>query len=270
MSEDVTTVARRALILAAGRGSRMSRADPAARLTTPQRRAAALGLKGLMPVAGLPLLEHAARRLEAAGMESLALVIPPSGDDLRRWAQGRPTPIEIVEQEEPRGTADAVCRGEEFADGEPFLVVNSDNLYPTEALRTLAAATPQAVVVVERRRAIEEGWFDAARLADFALVELGGDGVVRSIVEKPGLETLLDAPDPAYSSVNAWRFESPIFEHCRAIGPSPRGEYELPDAVARAMAHGEVFRVVPTTGIVADLSTRSDVARVERQLSGDL
>ena len=42
-------------------------------------------------------------------------------------------------QAEPRGTADAVLAAEQWTQGEPFLVMNGDNLYPADVLRDLAA-----------------------------------------------------------------------------------------------------------------------------------
>ena len=69
--------------------------------------------------------------------------------------------------------------------------------------------------------------------------------------------------------MNSWSFGPNIFDACRAIGPSPRGEYELQDAVTYAMRHlGERFRVLPWSGGVIDLSSRTDVASVAERVRG--
>jgi glucose-1-phosphate thymidylyltransferase len=69
--------------------------------------------------------------------------------------------------------------------------------------------------------------------------------------------------------MNCWQFRPVIFAACRAIGPSPRGELELPDAVQHAMdVLGERFRVVPVRAAVLDLSSRQDVAPVAARLAG--
>jgi glucose-1-phosphate thymidylyltransferase len=69
--------------------------------------------------------------------------------------------------------------------------------------------------------------------------------------------------------MNCWRFEPSIFEACRRIGPSPRGEYEVTDAVQYAMANlGVEFRAVTVDAPVLDLSQRSDLDAVKAALAG--
>jgi glucose-1-phosphate thymidylyltransferase len=68
--------------------------------------------------------------------------------------------------------------------------------------------------------------------------------------------------------MNVWRFDERIFDACRAVPRSPRGEFELPEAVGVALVRGIRFRVIPARGPVLDLSRRADAADVERRLSG--
>ena len=56
--------------------------------------------------------------------------------------------VHFAIQEEPRGTADAVLAVEEWTGDEPFIVINSDNLYPAEALAALRAAPAAGCVSV--------------------------------------------------------------------------------------------------------------------------
>jgi glucose-1-phosphate thymidylyltransferase len=68
--------------------------------------------------------------------------------------------------------------------------------------------------------------------------------------------------------MNCWRFSPAIFEACRRVQTSSRGELELPDAVAVAIAElGESFRVVPCDEPVLDLGRREDVAAVAEILA---
>jgi glucose-1-phosphate thymidylyltransferase len=67
--------------------------------------------------------------------------------------------------------------------------------------------------------------------------------------------------------MNCWRFTSSIFRACQNIGPSPRGELEITDAVQYAIDHlGERFRVVTCKSAVLDLSTRADIGPVAQRL----
>ena len=68
--------------------------------------------------------------------------------------------------------------------------------------------------------------------------------------------------------MNCWRFDSRIFDACRAVTPSSRGELELPAAVALAIAQGVRFKVLPAPGPVLDLSRRADAADLSQRLAG--
>ncbi len=69
--------------------------------------------------------------------------------------------------------------------------------------------------------------------------------------------------------MNCWRFGPEIFEACRKIDPSPRGELEIPDAVLYAKDKlGVRFKIVPVKGAVLDLSYRADVGPVAKILAG--
>jgi glucose-1-phosphate thymidylyltransferase len=92
---------------------------------------------------------------------------------------------------------------------------------------------------------------------------VSADGFLEEIVEKPN-ETAFEAMGPqALVSMNLWAFTPAMFEACRRVKPSPRGELELPHAVRIAMKDlGERFRVLPFVTPVLDLGRRGDVASV--------
>ena len=72
-----------------------------------------------------------------------------------------------------------------------------------------------------------------------------------------------------YASMNCWLFDSRIFKFCRDVPLSPRGEYELPRAVQNAIDIGSMrFTVLRERAGVLDLSTRGDIAAVQRKLAG--
>ncbi len=68
-------------------------------------------------------------------------------------------------------------------------------------------------------------------------------------------------------SMNLWSFPPEIVAACDRIGPSPRGELELPDAVRYAMYEfGVRFVALACADGVLDLSSRADVPGVARRL----
>jgi glucose-1-phosphate thymidylyltransferase len=66
--------------------------------------------------------------------------------------------------------------------------------------------------------------------------------------------------------MNCWRFDARIFEFCRRVPISARGELELPQAVDLACRSGVRFRAIPARGPVLDLSRRADAADLTRRL----
>jgi glucose-1-phosphate thymidylyltransferase len=176
--------------------------------------------------------------------------------------------VAFAVQREPRGTADAVLAAEEFAGGQDFLVINSDNLYPVSALAALAALSEPGAALFERDALIAQSNIPARRIASFAVCSVSADGYLEVIVEKPDAETLARLGPGAPVSMNCWRFSSAIFAACRRVPPSPRGELELPMAVREAMEQGVRFRVVRCREGVLDLSRRADIGAVAERLRG--
>jgi dTDP-glucose pyrophosphorylase len=271
----VTAAVRTAVILAGGRGTRMQNPDPAARLSAAQASAADDGWKGMMPIRGRPFLDYVLSSLADAGIEHACIVTPPGGGPLRahyeRAGDGRVS-VAFAEQASPRGSGDALLAAEEFTRGEDFLALNSDNLYPVSAIRALRALEGPGLAIFERERLLATSNFTRARVSAFAVLRMSGDGWLQAIVEKPAL--VEKAPGAAESSadtvllsMNLWRFSPAIFEACREVPLSSRGERELPQAVGWAIAvRGERYRGIPCREGVLDLSTRADVAEVERRL----
>lgn len=259
----------KALVLAAGRGSRMRAAGSAA--PAPEQAAAAdAGHKAMMPFGsaqGRPFLDHVLHGLADAGFTDVALVFAPAHDDARAYYGALETSrlvMSCLTQREPRGTADAVLSAEAWAGDEPFAVLNGDNLYPVDALTRLRAARGLAVAAFER----DALGLPPDRVGAFALVERDARGYLSSIVEKPGEAAVEAAGARALVSMNLWRFDARIFEACRDVPPSSRGEQELPQAVALAVSRGVLFEVIPVRGEVLDLSGRADIAAVARRLEG--
>jgi glucose-1-phosphate thymidylyltransferase len=264
--------AGRAVVLARGLGTRMRRAAPGARLDPEQAAVAETGLKAMIPV-GRPFLDHVLNQLADAGIRDVCLVIGPEHGVVREYYGGTVRPerlrIGFAVQAEPRGTADAVLAAEGWAGGAPFLVLNSDNLYPAEALRALREAGAPSLVGFRRDALVRGGNIPAERIARFALLDVDEDGFLRRIVEKPGPEDAAAAGEDALVSMNSWLFDAEIFAACRAVPLSARGELELPHAVQWAIDHaGARFRVVPSAAPVLDLSGRDDVAAVAARLAG--
>ena len=262
------TATRRAVVLAAGRGTRMQVPAEGATLTAEQEAAADRGLKMLVPIHGRPFLAYVLHELAEAGLEEVTLVVGPGDDDpVRRAVQAMA--IERLRtsfgvQSEPLGSAHALLAAQPAVGADPFLVINADNIYTASALRAVAGLEEPGLAGYDADALVARSNVTPEQVAAFALIEVE-DGYMARIVEKPDPATALQM-DEAPVSMTLWRFEPSIFEACRDIEPSERGELELADAVALAMSRGTRFRVVPVADGVLDISRRSDIPAVERWL----
>ncbi len=254
----------KAIVLARGLGKRMRAADAAARLEPEQDRAASAGVKAMIPV-GRPFLDYVLSGLADAGYRDVCLIIGPEHGLVRdHYARVQPRLIELAYavQAEPRGTADALLAAQDFAAEDDFAVLNGDNYYPADALRTLREAGEPGTVLFESDALVRHGTIARERIRSYAYADVA-NGYLLRLSEKP--EPGATASD-ALVSMNLWRFSPAIFEHCSRVEPSTRGEYELPAAVNRAIQHGMRLRVQRSRAGVLDLSQRADVAAVAERL----
>ena len=263
---------RKAIVLARGLGSRMRREDRAADLDAAQAAVAGTGVKAMIPI-GRPFLDYVLSGLADAGLGEACLVIGPEHEVVRRRydveAPARRIRVSYAVQERPLGTADALLAAESFAAGDDFLVVNSDNYYPTGVLADLRRLPEPGTALFSRSALLARGNVEEERVRSFAVCAVSPDGYLEAIFEKPDAERLAAAgPDP-WISMNCWRFSSAIFGPCRATPLSPRGEKELPRAVGEGVAAGALrLKVLFKREGVLDLSRRADVAAVAERLKG--
>jgi MurNAc alpha-1-phosphate uridylyltransferase len=125
-------VPKTAMILAAGLGKRM-------------RPLTATRPKPLIEVAGQSLLDHVLEHLRAAGVRKVVVNVHYLADAVEAHLASRADGLEIVVSDE-RGllmeTGGGMVKAEPLIDADPFLVVNSDNLWvdgPADTLRLLAS-----------------------------------------------------------------------------------------------------------------------------------
>jgi glucose-1-phosphate thymidylyltransferase len=261
---------RKAVVLARGLGTRMRARNDGAVIAREQAAVADQGVKAMIPVGGRPFLDYVLAALADAGLTDVCLVVGPEHQAIREYYARTVVPrrmrLSFAVQEKPLGTADAVRAAELFVSEEPFVVVNADNYYPPEVLAALRRHSPPATVGFARDGLLRDGQIPADRIARYALLDVGPDGVLRRIVEKPE-EQLARALRDAPVSMNCWLLTPVILDACRRVPPSPRGELELSLAVQYAIDVMDIrVHVVPVDAPVLDLSHRADIAAVASRL----
>ncbi len=265
---------RKAVVLARGLGTRMRRDRPEVELEGPQQQRAEAGLKALIPVNGRPFLDYVVDSLIRAGLDRTCLVIAPEADLMRREAErlSRQSAAEVAcaVQDEPLGTADAVLAAQAWVGDHPFVLTNSDNLFPPEAVARVAGGPEEEcrAGVFRREQLARRGNIRPERVRSFAVVRASEEGDLLGIVEKPSEPERFARRGSVLVSMNLYAFTPAVFESCRRIEPDPeRGELELTAAVADLLDSGGVpFRVTLCRGPVFDLTSRADIAAVEREL----
>ncbi len=267
-SRDDDCSTRKAVILAAGAGSRMRRSSPEV-LDHGNREAVRDGLKGMIRFHNRPFLDYAIQLLIDSGLDDLCLVVSEHRSMLNEYYEAMANAMTesrlcFAVQHEPLGTAHALLTAEEFTRGEPFVVVNCDNLYPAETLTALKSMKPPALTLFDREGLLR-GNIPAERIADMSLVETDDRGCLTRIIEKPGREESATFEQVAPISMNSWHFGPEIFDACRAIPPHPvRNEFEIPSAAMQLVSDAGLCLMTTRFSLpVYDLTSARDIEPVE-------
>jgi len=131
------TVPRTAMIMAAGLGKRM-------------RPLTATRPKPLIEVAGKALLDHVLDRLSAAGVKQVVVNVHYLADAVEAHLATRRHGLEVVISDERKlllETGGGLVHAIDLIDSDPFLAVNSDNLWvdgPADTLKLLASHWDEA------------------------------------------------------------------------------------------------------------------------------
>lgn len=212
--------------------------------------------KGLVEVAGEPLLTHCFEALLSVGVDRLIVVVGYRGDDIvaHYGERYRDVPVEYVRQEERLGLAHALERAAHAVEGT-FVVMNGDNVCRAN-LREVAVrhreTDASATLLVE-----EVGREQAAQTG---VVTTDEEGRVTGLVEKP------DDPPSTLVSRGFFAFDPAISHACALTQPSERGEYELPAAIDLLLRAGHRVEAVELDGWCHNVNEPGDVDAVEGRL----
>lgn len=213
------------VILAAGKGSRL---HP----ITLKRS------KAMLPILGRPMVERVMETVYQNGVTDFVLVVSEDDRDIVRHFQEEGPPqarVRFVFQRERLGMADALRQAAPLIEGD-FILSACDNLTSAEHVRELIdcyRAHPGAGAVLSVMRIPEE------QLGRTGIVALSNGRVVR-IVEKP---PRAEAPSNI-ASLPLYVFSPRLLDFLPGVKLSPRGEYELQDAIQALIEHnGAVYPV---------------------------
>ncbi|MGC9356609.1 MAG: sugar phosphate nucleotidyltransferase [Anaerolineae bacterium] len=203
-------VSMQGVILTAGEGTRL--------LPLTRRRS-----KAMLPVLGKPLAERVLTDLYLKGVTDFVVVVSPEDDEIVQHFRRLPNvEVRFVYQAEPLGMADALRRAAPLIEGS-FILAACDNLVSAAHVGRMLEAwhsvpRPSAVLTLTP--------VEQERLGSVGIVEMEGPWITR-ILEKPSPE---EAPSNI-CSVPLYIFSPRILAYLSEIPLSPRGEYEIQDAI---------------------------------------
>ncbi len=224
------------MILAAGRGRRMkSLTDDCP--------------KPMLPLAGRPMLAHQLDRLATVGIERVCIVIGYRGEMIRDFFEAHPPSgieVEYVVQEEPNGTGSAALLAREFGAGSSFLLTFGDILVDSQVYAKLYELATGSEIVLALTE-VEDPYRGGAVYVE--------DGRVVRIVEKPPKGT----STTNYLCAGIYLFTERVFKALENLSPSPRGEYDLTDAINSTVRAGETVRAFAVPGFWRDVGRPEDL-----------
>lgn len=221
---------RKAVLLAAGKGTRMK--DLTNDLPKP-----------MLEVRGQPILLHIVDGLKAAGVTHFCIIVGYKAEVVRQYfGDGSKFGVHITyaEQVVQDGTGKVVELAKEFAGIDPFILSYGDILIkPENYQRLVAIGNAEALVSVKHN----EG-----EIAKGGCVVVNERFELTDLIEKPAGK----APSPWYNA-GVYAFRPSIFTFTERLKLSPRGEYELTDAIRDLAQCENLVQVVELTGDWADV-----------------
>jgi dTDP-glucose pyrophosphorylase len=231
-----------AVILAAGRGTRM-------------RELTAEVPKPMIEVRGKPVLQHIIEGLRDAGIRELLVVVGYRANAVRnffgdgsRWS----IDIQYAMQTVQDGTGRVLDLSRHFVGDGSFILSYGDILVdPANYKRVVDLPEEvEAIVTVTRGEDVSKG--GAVFLNDrMELLDLREKS-------KPG-----EATNPWYNA-GLYAFRPSIFDFTAKLKPSPRGEYELTDAIRDLAQSGKKVRALELTGEWADVRDPEVLAKLNQ------
>ena len=236
-----------AVILAAGRGTRM-------------RELTADLPKPMIEVHGKPVLQHIVEGLRDAGIRECLIVVGYRADAVRDFFSDGSRynlAIQYKTQTVQDGTGRVVELAHEFADNRPFILAYGDILVgPANYKRVVDLPDDvEAMLTVTRGEDVSKG----------GAVFVNEGMEVLDILEKSDRWSGLSEHAIPFYNAGLYAFRPGIFNFTAKLKPSPRGEYELSDAIRDLVQTGKKVQALELAGEWADVRDPETLAKLNQR-----
>lgn len=206
------------VILAGGTGSRML---PLTRVSN----------KHLLPVYDRPMIFYPIETLVRAGITDIMIVTGgnSAGEFLRLLGNGKEFGLKDIfytYQEGDLGIADALKLAEHFSEGQRIAVILGDNILEKDITPYVRSFEKQP----SGARLLLKEVPDPQRFG----VPIMQDGHIVRIEEKP------TRPQSAYAVTGVYMYDQRVFDFCKRLTPSARGELEITDVNNAYIKQGDL------------------------------
>ncbi|HLD21926.1 MAG TPA: sugar phosphate nucleotidyltransferase [Patescibacteria group bacterium] len=229
---------RTIVIGAAGRGSRMKHLC----VDCP---------KHLFPVAAKPFFQYVLETVHQSGFERIIVVVGHQAEKMRAFLAQSPYSVLVVDQfarmGEKYGTAVVLEAAAADIGNEPFVCINGDSLFTQDVFAAVQKNDEYSRVIGTPSDHPEQ----------YGVLECTADHWLTRIIEKP------TKPLSTVVNIGVYAFQPEIFDALKQVHISPRGEYELTDAV-NVLAAQKKVKVEALQGKWVDLGKPEDIPQVEQ------
>ena len=230
--------------------------------------------KCMLPIGNRPLIDYIVEDCLKAGISEFIFVVSEQSNQLEAYYRsnlhlndylrrnGKEDLLPLVRPINARmhfitqpsygkyGTAIPVGLATDYlSEGESAVVLMGDdfiyNRDGSSEIERLIQATPDGQCSLMAKKV------EADEISKYGIIRMDEGGNYREIVEKPLPE---DAPSDM-ASIGKYVMTKEAIELCGNVEISPRGEYELPEAINSLVKEGGLVKVVPIVGEYLDAGT---------------
>lgn len=233
-----------AVVLAAGEGTRLRPLTE----DTP---------KGLVEVAGRPILSYCFDNIVELGAEHIYVVVGYEKEQIisRYGDTYDGVPITYTHQRDQLGLAHALLTVEEHIDDD-FILILGDNIFQANLGDVI---NRQREDRADAAFLVEEVPFEKA--SRYGVCDTNEYGEIVEVIEKP------EDPPTNLVMTGFYTFTPAIFHACHLVQPSNRGEYEISEAIDLLIHSGRTIDAIRMEGWRIDVGYPEDRDEAERRLT---